>query len=361
MRILFLYTELSIYFLNCVEKSKQNYGAQTLIISFPVNVEAPFNFERYESLQIIEYSQTSLKQLQQRINEFNPSIVYVSGWSFGPYMWLVRKFKRRIPIVLGLDNPWTNNLKYQLFSGLFGLAIRRLFTDVWIPGKPQLKLAQALGFSPENVHKGLYCADVQFYNSLFEENKSNKIQKFPKRFLFCARYIQEKNLDRLCRAFIELKEETENEWELWCVGTGEQFEKRIQYSGIIHFGFVQPYEMGDIINKTGVYILPSIFEPWAVSVHEFAAAGFPLLLSYEVGSSSIFLDDGVNGFLFDPFSIADIKDALKKIILLNEQELWNMCLSSNRKAFTLTPDDWYGTLLSIVDRNKRKEPERFTD
>jgi len=124
---------------------------------------------------------------------------------------------------------------------------------------------------------------------------------------------------------------------------------------------VQPYEMGDIINKTGVYILPSIFEPWAVSVHEFAAAGFPLLLSSEVGSSSIFLDDGVNGFLFDPFSIADIKDALKKIILLNEQELWNMCLSSNRKAFTLTPDDWYGTLLSIVDQNKRKEPERFTD
>ena len=75
---------------------------------------------------------------------------------------------------------------------------------------------------------------------------------------------------------------------------------------------MQPEDLVRVIKNVGFFVLPSNFEPWGVVVHEFCAAGLPMLLSETVGSSSSFLINGHNGFLFKPNNHYDLLSKFKK-------------------------------------------------
>ena len=47
---------------------------------------------------------------------------------------------------------------------------------------------------------------------------------------------------------------------------------------------MQPEDLLAFMSTGKAFVLPSTFEPWGVAVHEFAAAGYPLILSDAVGA-----------------------------------------------------------------------------
>ena len=114
--------------------------------------------------------------------------------------------------------------------------------------------------------------------------------------------------EELWQAFVELQTEQPNEWELWCLGIGDI--KPIEHPKIKHFGFVQPKDLATYTSQTGVFVLPSRFEPWGVVVHEFAASGFPLLLSNQVGAKEQFLQETKNGFEFKSENVSGLKASI---------------------------------------------------
>jgi glycosyltransferase involved in cell wall biosynthesis len=143
-----------------------------------------------------------------------------------------------------------------------------------------------------------------------------------------------------------LQDEQPNDWELWCLGTGDL--KPVEHPKIKHFGFVQPLELNQFIKESGVFVLPSRFEPWGVVVHEFAAAGFPLLLSDAVGAKEQFLKIGQNGFSFKENSVSQLKSALTKYIQLSNQDLVKMAQVSNELSKSITPETWVKTISKIL-------------
>ena len=113
--------------------------------------------------------------------------------------------------------------------------------------------------------------------TIFLTRKKN----FPKRFLYVGRYYDFKGVKTLWDAFIQLQVENPNDWELWCLGNGDL--EPLEHPKIKHLGFMQPEDLDKIISETGIFILPSLFEPWGVVVQEYAAAGYPLILSNQIG------------------------------------------------------------------------------
>jgi glycosyltransferase involved in cell wall biosynthesis len=213
-----------------------------------------------------------------------------------------------------------------------------------VTGKPQAKFAKKLGF--DNILTGFYCADTDLFKGRYDRSIMAKEKNFPKRFLFVARYVEHKGIFELWSAFLTLlKENPALDWELWCLGTGDQWDNRVQHEKIKHFGFVQPDQMDEYIAATGVYVLPSKFEPWGVSVHEFAVAGFPVVLSNAVGAKEAFLVD--NGWSFDASSTKELKEAMKKVTELNSQELCEMAKRSHKLGMTYTTGDWANKLLEL--------------
>ena len=248
-----------------------------------------------------------------------------------------------------MDNHWFGNARQKIATLLSSFIVKNKFSHVWVPGKPQRQFAKKLGYKSSEISEGFYSADVDLFSSYFEKAKESKISNFPKRFIYVGRYVKHKGIFDMWNAFIELQKEHPNDWELWCIGTGDEFENKIEHDKIKHFGFVQPENFLEYIEKTGVYILPSHIEPWGVSLHEYAAAGFPVICSNKVGSSEKFIQEGKNGYVFPARDIEAIKDSFRKVIDSSENELLEMQKKSIELSLLTTPAKWANTLIKLLN------------
>jgi glycosyltransferase involved in cell wall biosynthesis len=342
-KILFLYTELAGYNFPCFDELLSK-NISILIIAYPVNKEAPFQFD-YTKYPIIHFTNETAKQIEQKILTFNPSVVYCSGWINKQYLKWCKFFKKQgISTIVGFDNQWTGNLKQQIASLLSFKLIKPYFNYAWVPGNPQYTFALNLGFKKEQILTGVYTANTHLFNSFYNPYKTIK-----KRFIYVGRYYEFKGITDLWKAFIELNnEEPANRWELWCLGTGDV--PPLNHPQIKHFGFVQPTDLKFYIEQTNVFVLPSRFEPWGVVVHEFAAAGFPLICSDKVGAATTFLKDEENGFIFKSGNIQQLKDCLKRITQMDEKQLNQMGNVSYQLSQKITPEKWFKNLLSVIKK-----------
>lgn len=342
MRILFLYTELANYFVACCkELSKQ---AEVHIVRWPVNKEAPFDFD-FTGLHVYTKTDFTYAQLKAKVAFIKPDVIVCSGWVDEDYKKIAALYKGKIPTVVAFDTHWRGDLKQYVLRLMAPFYLHRLFSHAWVPGEIQKKYALKLGFNEQVIETGFYSCDVNYFNAVYNETFASKRSNFPKRFLFVGRYYQFKGIKELWQAFIELQSETPNEWELWCAGNGDV--EPVKHPRIKHLGFVQPKEMNEVLQGTGVFVLPSHFEPWGLVVHEHAAAGFPLLLSSNIGAATTFLTESKNGFMFESHEISDIKRVLKQIISLNSSELIKMGEVSHNAAQKINPEAWVKQVLNF--------------
>lgn len=245
------------------------------------------------------------------------------------------------------DTHWNGSFKQRLATVISRFTLLNIFSHAWVPGQIQKQYVLNLGFKEQNIQTSFYSCDLEHFETIYQSQKAQKQSQFPKRFLYVGRYYEFKGIKELWQAFIEMQTEQPNEWELWCLGIGDI--EAINHPKIKHFGFVQPKDLATYTSQTGVFILPSRFEPWGVVVHEFAASGFPLLLSDAVGAKESFLQEHKNGFTFKAQDIADLKRVLKTIVNTTEQDLQAMSVYSNKLAQSISPKKWTENLLKMAN------------
>ena len=110
---------------------------------------------------------------------------------------------------------------------------------------------------------------------------------------------------------------------------------------------MQPKDLSTYIRETGVFILPSHFEPWGVVVHEYTAAGFPIICSDEVGAREIFVDNKLNGYIYKAGNVNQLKESLKKMIDKSDEGLFEMSECSAEKSKQITPEIWANKLIEL--------------
>ncbi len=336
MTILFLYTELAGYFLAGIRELAKK-DVEIHIVRWPINKEAPFEFKFPENVNIYERNDYSNNKLIELAEKINPTTIIASGWIDKGYLKVCRHFKKRAVTVMTMDNQWHGNFRQYIFSAIAPFKLPKLFNKIWIPGTPQEKYALKLGFRNENIQTGLYSADVSLFS---QYNEVKTTEKKSHSLLYIGRYIHAKGLDLLFKVWLEICEEHNHNWKLVCVGTGELFDSRPIHPTIIHKGFLQPDDIIALTKKTDAFVLSSRFEPWGVVVHEMAAAKLPMIVSSSVGSVTEFLEDGVNGYIFENENANDLKVKLLKMMTLSNEELALMSKKSYKKAISHTPEKW---------------------
>jgi glycosyltransferase involved in cell wall biosynthesis len=347
LKLLILYTEIARYTLACLsEFVRQHPDVEVHLVRWPVNNEAPFDFSFDKKINVYERNKFNRKQLIELADKIQPSAILCSGWMDKDYLEVCKSWQSKIPVILVMDNKWLGTFRQQIARLVSSFSILRRFNYAWVPGEEQKKYALRLGFPEKNIRTGFYSADVSFFHKNYLAIASSKKTKMPHRFIFAGRYYDFKGVKELWEAFIKWKSVKENDWELWCTGTGDIVP--VEHPSIKHFGFVQPEKMTEIMNETGVFILPSRVEPWGVAVHEFAAAGFPLLLSEQVGAAAVFLKEGQNGFSFQPGDVEGMITAMKSIAALSDDNLFRMGEISSQLAQTITPQTWSETLIGLI-------------
>jgi glycosyltransferase involved in cell wall biosynthesis len=345
--IVVLYQEMAGYFLKCLETLVDEYNLSILLITYPAKTEAPFKFD-YSHPKIKHISRTELDYttLCSLIDEIKPNALYFSGWLDKDYNKIAKRYLGSLNTIVGFDNKWDSSLKQNAAVLLSSFLIKNKFNKCFVPGNLQKKFALKLGFKEYDIQLGAYSADFTLFSSYYAACKYEKKKNFPKRFIFVGRYYDFKGINKLWQAFIELQTENPNDWELWCLGTGSL--EPIKHPKIKHFGFVQPENFLEYAKQTGVFVMPSLFEPWGVVLHEFAAMGFPLLASDKVGAVESFLEDGKNGYIFKAGDINSLKEKLKEVMQLSAEQLNLIGEYSNQLAQRITPKTWADNLMKLV-------------
>lgn len=347
-----LYTELAQYFLSSLSHFLEQHAAEVLIVRWPLNKEAPFAFDIDSRVQVLDRPDLNDRQLLERSTSFNPDVVLCSGWVDKGYVQTCKTLKRSgVTTVMCSDTKWTGHWRQRAASLLSPLTAKRAFSDVWVTGQSQARYGRRLGFGPTRIHTGFYCADTKFFQANESTYAAIKNDSYPKRFLYMGRYIASKGIVELVDAFIELQEAKTNDWELWCCGTGELDPLPVEHPKVKHFGFVQVKDVPDLVGKTGVFVLPSLYEPWGVVVHEMALSGMPMLLSSEIGAAEQFLIEGRNGYQFEAGNLMALKDGLKQFMSMDESQLQDMSRESASIGLRHTNDAWTTVLHGLLMRS----------
>jgi glycosyltransferase involved in cell wall biosynthesis len=140
--------------------------------------------------------------------------------------------------------------------------------------------------------------------------------------LYLGRISEEKGIPALMKAM-----ESFPGVKLKIAGTGPLLEslKRQNRPDIEFTGFISGKKLYDCIRKARFIIVPSeCYENNTLVIIEAYTLGTPAIGS-RIGGIPEFIQDGVNGFLFEPFSAGQMKQTIQKALELSSGAYADMC------------------------------------
>lgn len=296
------------------------------------------------------YEQDSAEKMLVAMGDFTPDVFLCVSWVMKPALRLAGILKKRgcVTVVL-VDTPWRGTIRQYIHLAMSRLTLLPLFDYAWGAGPPQAEYLRRLGFPKERIKTGFACADTDKFSKLTHLDA----RPWPHVFLYVGRYVTVKNMRRMERSFLKALERVpESDWMLRCIGGGDVleslWEERTLHPRIEHLGFKPPSEIQEYARDAGCFVLASTSEHWGVVVHEFAAAGLPLVCSTEVKATSVFLKDGCNGYIFNPYDEEEMTDVFCRIMKMDDDSLANMGRRSHELGMSYTPVMWAARVLSFL-------------
>jgi glycosyltransferase involved in cell wall biosynthesis len=353
MKILYLYSEAMGYTLATIRAIVKS-GAEVHLVHDDRIKLTPYQIPSEVGVRLYPASSQSRTQLLRLASKISPDLTYVSGWANKDYLAVAEQIRSAgATVVTGLDNPWLGSLRQHAaaFACRFGY-LRRYFSHVWVAGHRQYEYARRLGFSQDKIVFDLYSADLEIFHRAYADNLANKQRRYPHRFLYVGRFASAKGLDILLSAWKQI-DGRRGDWELRLIGNGPLRGGFTAMPGLVVKDFLQPEELRREVAEAGCFVLPSRREPWGVVVHEFAAAGLPLILTGAVGAGDSFLLRGYNGLGCSAGDENALAQALTHISALSDASLLEMGRRSHELSFRITPDTSAANLLSLATRRSK--------
>ena len=140
-------------------------------------------------------------------------------------------------------------------------------------------------------------------------------------FLASARFISSKNHEGLLEAYAAYRRRAADvAWDLVVLGNGilrQEIEARRRDLGIaghvILPGFKQYEELPSWYAAASCFVHPSTTEQWGLVVNEAMAAGLPVLVSRRCGCAADLVEEGVNGFTFEPHDTRGLAELMYRM------------------------------------------------
>ena len=348
--IVYLYSEVMPYTIAVMRAIVDNFGVIIHCICWDENKRTPFVPEDTEGVFFYKRSSFDKDKLREFIDEKSPEFIYASGRMDELYLQTVLYYRHKgITTVTGCDNQWTGSRKNKIASWLAYFLYRRYFMYMWVAGTPQYEFARRMGYAAGNILKDTYSADTDKFEKAFHNYREIKAKEYPHTLVFVGRFIKIKGIELLLQAFSEVKAAQGGDWKLCLVGSGDLSVDLKGRKDIEVRQFMSTDELASSSKDWGCFCLPSTREPWGVVVHEFAAAGLPIIAADCVGATDAFLIDGYNGFSFATSSVQSLKKSLSALFTLSDDELRKLSSRSNELSHTITPVKSAYSLMSITN------------
>ena len=296
---------------------------------------------------VVYYDRNSFSDpssLLNQVRNIKPDLIWVSGWIDKLYCKVVGSYRKEcnIPVVAGSDTQWRGGKQWLnvLFSSF---RHKRWFSHLFVSGVWQYEYARRLGFDTKHILMHNLSADVSIFMSVDIDSKQNH---YPHKLLFIGRFADVKGLSFLLDAWKSIPDR--KDWVLTLIGNGPLRDTLDGFPDVEIKDFMSQEELAVEMQNSGAFILPSVFEPWALVLHEAAAGGLPILSSNCCGAVPYFVLENYNGHLFTPGDVSSIRKALQSLINSSDEELIRMSYKSRELSRRINPEIVAQTLLSII-------------
>lgn len=342
--IVYLYSEIMPYqTIVFSELSKMGYCVHAFYLD--EKIQTKYVLPDLENVFYYKSSEYSKKELLDTVQQLNPALIVVCGWSEKKYLYVARYMKKNtsLPIVCPIDTQFEKTFRQYIGIFISPFYIKTAFTHIWVPGCRQYEFAKRLGYRNEEIIFNSLTGDVDLFKSA---NLNDKRLNYPKKILFVGRYNKVKGLDLLVKVWEQITDK--GEWELILAGNGPMKQELENRSDLKVLDFQSQENLVKLSEECGLFILPSLYEPWALVLQEFAVAGLPILCSDACGASSHFVINGYNGFTFKRNSLVDLKNKLEFFIHSSDEELYNMAIRSRNISLSVNPEISANSLISVL-------------
>ena len=316
MRVFFCWSHISGYMAACWRALSRRPGVELSILAYrAVTADAAFDDQVMRGLNVRyldERERLDVELVKKIVVEARPDVLVIAGWSSPPYRALAYEpalaSARR---VMTMDTPWRGTLRQRLGRYRMAGYLRRM-DRVMVPGERAFQLARALAVPEHKIRRGMYGIEHAPLAPLYEQRRELN-DGWPRRFLFTARYVEEKGVDVLLDGYRRYRREVSDPWPLTCCGKGP-LQAQIAAAasdGVTDRGFVQPAELPAVYRDHGIFVLPSRYEPWGVVLAEAAAAGLPIICTDACGAAVEVVRSMFNGIITPTGDAAALARAMR--------------------------------------------------
>jgi glycosyltransferase involved in cell wall biosynthesis len=272
-------------------------------------------------------------RLYKALDSLCPDIVIAGAIAFPSGATALRWARRRKRPVVIMDDA---RLKDVPRSDLVNWLKRRIYANVdaiIIPAASHILDYRFWGIPEERMFFGVDVVDNTFFTTrsdLARQNHPTIRDKYglPKKyFLGIGRQISKKNWVTLIKAFCaSVREVNNDDWGLVLVGDGPEAPRLKEIAAplgenVIFLPFQDQETLCQFYGLASCFVLPSIYgETWGNVVNEAMACRLPVIVSRECGCAQTLVQDGSNGWQFDPRDPGQLAQLLGRFMSMPEKE-----------------------------------------
>ncbi len=294
-------------------------------------VKQQSNFQQVTLFEDADVDTKSPIELAQKmtvaLNESHPDVVAIPGWSSpGALAALSWCNQHRVPSIVMSDSTAHDKVRKK-WKEVIKSRVISLYSTALVSGKPHVDYLSALGMPRERIFTGYDVVDNPHFSFGADQARQdadnvrtrlNLPQTF---FLASNRFIEKKNLPRLLDTYARYRHQAgDTAWKLVLLGDGSlkpQLQALIQQQNlgpwVLMPGFKQYDDLPAYYGLAGAFIHASTSEQWGLVVNEAMAVGLPVLVSNRCGCAPNLVEEGRNGYTFDPYDVDDLAGLMQKI------------------------------------------------
>lgn len=299
------------------------------------------------------------RRVWQVLDDLTPDVVAVNGWgtldALAVLSWTA---KRRVPVIMMSETTAWDFKRSVIKEWIKKRLVQRLQTGL-VGGSVHADYLERLGMAAPKIFKGYDVVDNSYFTSMVDQRQAGeRSSQIPPNcyFLASSRFIPKKNLGSLLDAYAMYRQMIGSDgWEMVLLGDGDlrpELERRrssLQLDSVFHMpGFIQYNNLPDFYAWAGAFIHASTTEQWGLVVNEAMASGLPVLVSDRCGCTADLVENGRNGFVFDPSNVNALAQLMLKISS-NDCDRTKMSSASREIISRWTPKTFADGLSKAVD------------
>lgn len=301
---------------------------------------------------------TIVKTIYDKLNEINPDIIIGGSIVFFSGAIGLRWAKQHKKKFVMFDDGKPSDIKRNKLVQFVKDTLIKQADGLWLPSSDYDAEYPYID-SDTIIFHGFNCIDNDQFK--FVEKKT-----FDNKTVVCiARLVPIKNIDNLLRAW-KTVEDSGSDYKLNIIGNGPLYNTLydlaygLKLKSVIFSGAVNNNDLPKHLYNCDAFILPSYSESWGLVVNEAMAAGLPVLLSNKINAGQVLLQEGINGYSFNPNNVNNIADKLLKFISLDIDTKKAMSDNSLKIINTMSYQNMgqqFITALHKINNNKIKKPD----